>query len=252
MSDAAKAVITDINSLFRTTKAGKKLPNDAADYSDTQIAAILNIYRSYEALSSEDKKLVEKNAKYDKYVEVLGKMKEENHFDEPTGTDLRENEEEILPWYVAMEVLTQLPEDAQMEQVRTALKNQGELFSMQDIHLMNQKDGGEWHPQDLVKVSIPMTDLGEYESVAIVHVKDDGSIEFLKAYISGSQLEFSTDTFSKFGIVGLHGSLEELMEEQEEEPIWMYLIPGIAAALLLFVMLLLRMAGWKGKKGVKE
>jgi hypothetical protein len=127
-----------------------------------------------------------------------------------------------------------------------------EILTDRIISLLNQKDGGEWQPEDLVRVRILMTDLGEYENVAIAHMKDDGSMNLIRAYISGDYLEFDTDEFSKFGIVGFHGTMEELMIEQEDHDIWLYFIPGIGAAVLLLILVVVRLSGSKRKKVIKD
>lgn len=248
--ESVTGLIANIRSLLRTSKTSEKLPEDAKDYSDAQVAAILDIYREYTALGEtpEFQKLVEQNTLYTDYVEVLDKFGTANHYDEATGTDLRDNEKEVLPWYIQMTVNPQLTAQSDADAVREALKGNGEMLTASDIHLTNLLEGGEWQPEDLVRVSIPMTELGDYEKVAVVHIKDDGTMEFIEAHIAGSNLEFDTDAFSRFGIVGYNGSMEELMQEQEEETLWIYLIPGGAAAVLLFLLLIIRVAGSKKKR----
>lgn len=239
-SDAARTLISSLNSLFRSTKTGEKLPELAADYSDEQVSAILDIYRSFEGLTETDQKAVEESSRYGDYTEVLDKLKEENHYDESTGTDLRDNEEEVLPWYVQLQVIPKLTENTGAEAVKEALNGRGELFTLNDIQLTDLLNGGEYHPEDLIRVSIPGVDSREYENLAIVHVRDDGSMEFLEGHISGKYIEFDTDEFSMFGIVGFNGSLEDLMGTSVEEKLWVSLVPGGAAALLLLFMMALR------------
>ena len=239
-SDAARTLISSLNSLFRSTKTGEKLPELAADYSDEQISTILDIYRSFEGLTETDQKAVKESSRYGEYTEVLEKLKKENHYDESTGTDLRDNEEEVLPWFVQLQVIPKLTENTGAEAVKEALNGRGELFTLNDIQLTDLLNGGEYHPEDLIRVSIPGVNRTEYENLAIVHVKDDGSMEFLEGHISGKYIEFDTDEFSMFGIVGFNGSLEDLMETSVEEKLWVSLVPGGAAALLLLFMMVLR------------
>ncbi len=247
-----KDLILEMNALFRTTKTAEKLPTDPEDYTDVQIASIVEIYREYSSLSKTQQEQVAQGRYYSEYQEVLEQLKTENHYDAATGTDLSDNEEDILPWYIRLAVSPLAVEQDKAEAVREALKGQGELLTLQDISLEDLLDGGEWQPEDLLRVSIPMTDLGAYEQVAIVHLKDDGSMEFLTAHIAGDSLEFDTDHFSRFGIVGYNGSMEELMQEQTEEAFWIYLIPGGGAALLLLLLVIVRAAGSRRKKDVKH
>ena len=182
-------------------------------------------------------------------------FKETNHYDKEADIDLRDNEEEILPWYVQVEASSLNVESSQAEQVSQALKGQGELLNLTDISLMDLLDNTQWEPDDLVRVSVPLADLGDYENVAVVHLKDDGSLEFIDGHIAGSRIEFDTDQFSRFGIAGYNGSMEDLMkpEESTQKPLWMYLIPGAGAAALLAILGAMRLSlSRKGKKKTGE
>ena len=245
------SLITEMNGLFRKTKTSEKLPENAEDYTDVQKEQILDIYRTYSELTDAQKKEVEESSHYQDYQKSVEGLKEVNHYDEAAGVDLRDNEEEILPWYVQVEASSLNVESSQAEQVSQALKGEGELLNLTDISLMDLLDNTEWEPDDLVRVSVPLADLGDYENVAVVHLKDDGSLEFIDGHIAGSRLEFDTDQFSRFGIAGYNGSMEDLMkpEESTQKPLWMYLIPGAGAAALLVILGAMRLSlSRKGKK----
>ena len=245
------SLITEMNGLFRKTKTSEKLPDDAEDYTDAQKEQILDIYRTYSELTDAQKKEVEESSHYQDYQKSVEGLKEVNHYDEAAGVDLRDNEEEILPWYVQVEASSLNVESSQAEQVSQALKGEGELLNLTDISLMDLLDNTEWEPDDLVRVSVPLADLGDYENVAVVHLKDDGSLEFIDGHIAGSRIEFDTDQFSRFGIAGYNGSMEDLMkpEESTQKPLWMYLIPGAGAAALLVILGAMRLSlSRKGKK----
>ncbi len=231
------SLITELNGLFRKTKTSEKLPDHAADYTDAQKEQVLDIYRAYSELTDAQKKEVEQSSHYQDYQDAVTSLKEVNHYDEAAGIDLRENEEDILPWYIQVEASALNVEKEQAEQVSEALKGQGALLNLTDISLIDLLDHTEWEPEDLVRVSIPLADLGDYENVAIVHLKEDGGLEFIEGHIAGSNIEFDTDRFSRFGVAGYHGSMEELMKTEEgaQKPVWMYLIPGACAAALLAV-----------------
>ena len=249
------SLITELNSLFRKTKASEKLPDDAEDYTDAQKEQILDIYRTYSELTDAQKKEVETSSHYKDYEKAVESFKETNHYDKAADIDLRDNEEEILPWYVQVEASSLNVESSQAEQVSQALKGQGELLNLTDISLMDLLDNTQWEPDDLVRVSVPLADLGDYENVAVVHLKDDGSLEFIDGHIAGSRIEFDTDQFSRFGIAGYNGSMEDLMkpEESTQKPLWMYLIPGAGAAALLVILGAMRLSlSRKGKKKTGE
>ena len=249
------SLITELNSLFRKTKASEKLPDNAEDYTDAQKEQILDIYLTYSELTDAQKKEVEASSHYKDYEKAVESFKETNHYDKAADIDLRDNEEEILPWYVQVEASSLNVESSQAEQVSQALKGQGELLNLTDISLMDLLDNTQWEPDDLVRVSVPLADLGDYENVAVVHLKDDGSLEFIDGHIAGSRIEFDTDQFSRFGIAGYNGSMEDLMkpEESTQKPLWMYLIPGAGAAALLVILGVMRLfISRKGKKKTGE
>ena len=166
---------------------------------------------------------------------------------------MRDNQEDVLPWYVQLGVSSIEIGDDQAKQVSEALKDQGKLLNLSDISLTDLlNDKADWEPEDLVRVSVPLVDLGEYEKVAIAHFKEDGSIEFLEGHIAGNRIEFDTDGFSKFGVVGYNGSMEDLMQtEKTERPLWQYAVPGVGAVALLAVLggLRLSMSAKEKKKG---
>lgn len=242
-----KKLKTRINKLFSGTE---KLPDEPKDFTDKQTEEILDIYRTYMEFSDSQQKEIAKISNYKKYQSVLEQMKTENHYDTASGTDISDNEEEILPWYIRLSVDAMKVEQENAQAVQDALNGQGELLTMSEISLENLLEGETWQPDDLIRVSIPLTDLGDYEKAAIVHLKDDGSIEFLTAHIAGKNLEFDTDHFSKFGVVGYNGTMAELMQEQDNEMPWIYFVPGIGAALLLIVLFMRRKADPVKKKDV--
>lgn len=173
-------------------------------------------------------------------IKNLGK---ENHYDKNTGIDMRDNEENILPWYVKLEVKPELLEEDCRDGIQKVLKSRGEVYALHDIHLINILENTEYRPDELIRVSIPMLDRGKYKNTAIVHIRNDGTMEFLEAQISGNYLEFDTDEFSAYGIVGFDGTMEDLMNGEQERPFWISLIPGGAAALLLLLLTLIRITG---------
>lgn len=241
-----KKLKTRINRLF---SGSEKLPDDPKDFTEKQTDEILDIYRTYTELSDTQKKELSKTGNYKKYLKVLEQLRNMNHCDTESGTDLSDNEEELLPWYIRLRVDEKKVEQENAQAVRDALNGQGELLTMSEISLEDLLDGETWQPDDLLRVSIPLIDLGEYEQAAVVHLKEDGSMEFLAAHIAGENLEFDTDHFSRFGVVGYNGSMAELMQEQKEENMWIFLVPGAGAALLLILLMMRKKSAAAEKKG---
>ena len=181
---AARKVTSEIADVLHGTKKLQRLPASAEDYSQDQIAALTDTYQAYTALSEEEQKAVQKSPRYPKFEKALESLGTRYHYDESTGTDLRDNADDALPWYVQLSVRPQLLTEEQEQKIKDVLGEKSEIFSMSEIDFVNTLDGEGWEPEQLVKVKLPMVDLGDYETAVIVHQKEDGSLEFLDGKIS--------------------------------------------------------------------
>ncbi|MDY3249437.1 MAG: prenyltransferase/squalene oxidase repeat-containing protein [Candidatus Choladocola sp.] len=234
--DDVRTVIAALNTMFHPSYTDGGSAEGPSVYSEEEAEELVKIYLAVEKLSEEEQQTVKESPYYEEYIGALAKLGAENHFDEASGTDLRDNGEDILPWYVKVEVTSGIGAEAETEAVNHCLRGRGEVFSFRDICLLSLLDREEWQPEDILRVRLPLEDVGEYENVAVVHIRENGTMEFLEGHISGNSLEFDTDGFSTYGTVGFHGSLEELMEKEETDEIWFYAVPGAAAVLLLLIL----------------
>ena len=154
----------------------------------------------------------------------------ENHYCEETGVDARDNSNDILPWYIKLNVVKQEITDDQKAKVSEALGGEGELFILKDIHFTNTKDGSEWQPTKPVKIKIPMVDIGDYENAVIVHITDDGKIELIKGTVKDGMIEFEADSFSLYGIAGTNTSINDLLVvEDDGAVVWPWIVIAIIA-----------------------
>ncbi len=161
--------------------------------------------------------------------EELEKGKE-NHYDKATGVDARDNSNDILPWYIKLNVVKQEATDEQKAAVSEALGGEGEIFILMDIHFTNTKDGSEWQPTKPIKIKMPMVDIGDYEHAVIVHITDKGKIELINGTVDGDMIEFEADSFSLYGIVGTNVSINDLLTvEDDSAVIWPWILISIIA-----------------------
>lgn len=252
-AEQAETVIRKMNLLFLTTWKRKRLPEDASEYTEQQIEAVAEVYQEYEDLDAKGKALVEAAKRYPDYQEALRQMGEVNHYDEVTGVDMRENQEETLPWYIRIVVDPQLLTEEEEQEIRSILGADSELYGLNDIHFESLLGEEEWEPEGLVRVRLPMIDLGACESAVVLHVLDDGSVELLEGRISGQELVFEAAEFSRYGIAGIMGTLEDLMKGQAQQgSLWIWLVPGAGAAALLLLLVIVRIACTRKKKGVRD
>ena len=243
---AARKVTSEIADVLHGTKELKRLPSSADDYSQDQIAALTDTYQAYAALSEEEQKAVQESPRYPKFEKALESLGTRYHYDESTGTDLRDNADDALPWYVQLSVRPQLLTEEQEQKIKEVLGEKSEIFSMSEINFVNTLDGEGWEPEQLVKVKLPMVELGDYETAVIVHQKEDGSLEFLDGKISGSDIVFQASEFSEYGIAGMMGDTASLLDASGKEsrkiPVWPFAAGGGAAAFGLLVLVLVRRA----------
>ena len=244
---AVASVIQHLTEIFCGTRTVEKLPENAQDYSAEQIDMLLSVYQDYSALSDAGKKQVEVSVRYPQFEQALASLGERNHYDEMTGTDLRKNKEEVLPWYVQLMVSSQMPDEERLQEIRSALGEKSEVFFMNEISFINTLNGEVWEPEALIRVRLPMAELGEYESAVVLHCTDVGDLEFIEGDISGEAIEFDAAGFSEYGVAGIMGTVEDLLTGRKKNPILPWAVGGGAASFLLFLLLLVRRCSDKGK-----
>lgn len=249
---ASKKVIKEMKAFFNT-KGSKAYPEKIDDYTDKQIKALGKTWKNYEKLSEGEKKAVQENKIYESFQKLLASLGTKYHFDQATGTNLDNNKEDALPWYVQMVVNPKIADDSELKTIQNVLGEKSEVLSLNEIHFVDTLTGDKWEPKDVLKVQLPMADLGDYRSCMIVHITDEGKVEFLKGKVSGSYISFDAAEFSAYGIVGFMGDSDEILSGQEKDkPVWPWLAAGSAACILVILMGGIRIADSRKKKGRKK
>lgn len=249
---ASKKVIKEMKAFFNT-KGSKAYPEKIDDYTDKQIRALGKTWKNYEKLSEGEKKAVQENKIYESFRKLLTSLGTRYHFDQSTGTNLDNNKEDALPWYVQVVVNPKIADDSELKTIRNVLGEKSEVLSLNEIHFVDTLTGDNWNPKDVLKVQLPMADLGDYKSCMIVHITDEGKVEFLKGKLSGSYISFDAAEFSAYGIVGFMGDSDEILSGQEKDkPVWPWLAAGSAACILVILMGGIRIADSRKKKGRKK
>ena len=170
------------------------------------------------------------NVKLEKVTDEQLAQGKENHYCEETGVDARDNSNDILPWYIKLNVVKQEITDEQKAAVSEALGGEGELFILKDIHFINTKDGSEWQPTKPINIKIPMVEIGDYENAVVVHITDDGKIELINGPVKDGMIKFEADSFSLYGIAGTNTSINDLLGiEDDGAVVWPWILIGIIA-----------------------
>lgn len=224
-------------------------PEKVSDYSDKQIKELGKTWKNYEKLSEGEKKAVQEDKNYKSFQKLLTSLGEQYHFDQATGTNVDDNKEESLPWYVKMVVNPKIADDSEIETIRKVLGKKSEVLSLNEIHFVDSLTGDNWEPKDILKVQLPMADLGDYKSSMIVHITDKGKVEFLKGKVSGDYITFDAAEFSAYGIVGFMGDSDEILSGQEKsKPVWPWIAAGGAALILVVILGGVQLAGARRSK----
>lgn len=244
---ASEKVISEIK-VFFDKKRKNPYPAKAEDYSDKQIRELGKTWKKYEKLSEGEKKAVQANSTYKSFQKLLTAFGETYHFDQATGTNLNDNKEDALPWYVKVVVNPKIADESEMETIRKVLGEKSEILSLNEIHFVDTLTGDSWNPDDILKVKLPMADLGDYESCMIVHITEKGKVEFLRGKTADSYITFDAAEFSSYGIAGFMGNPDEILSGQEKsKPVWPWVAAGTTALILVVILAGVRIAGVKKK-----
>ena len=217
-----------------------KTPETKTEFTEEEIKEIVDAYKKYEALSA-DEKLFATNYK-DFESKVLKKLGDDLHYDEPTGTDARNNPEKILPWHVKLNVGDAEFTDEQMAIIKEVL---GEDAGLDEIYAVSYTDiltGKGYEPSDQIRIAVPMPSGKDGKTFAFVTLAKDGSFKYLEGKVSGKNVEFKLDGSGPFSLFDSSRTWEEIVRGKEEPAkknfAWLYAAGG--AGLLLILILLLK------------
>lgn len=237
MTEAAKAVLEKLDAVVN---AG--LPTSAKEYTDDQIKQITDAYKAYNALSVSEKKAVEATDTWTAFTEITQKLGGMYHYDESTGIDVRSTSAENLPWYIKLVVTPKAISEKNKTKVQDVLGDESELFNLYDIHFVNTLDNSEWHPSGLIRVKMPMVNIGDYKTPVIVHITDSGKVRLIEGHVdsAGGTIEFEASDFSLYGIAGSNESIDSLLGAQAAADIMPWIIAGAIAAAILIAIIVMR------------
>ena len=199
VSEATANAIEVIEDLLIPKAGDTALPEDFRELTEEQVEDILSAYRSYAALTDDEKLFVEN---YEEFEAVLEKLGEEFHYDNESGVDVRGNE--VLPWNVRINVQPQTVSEEQLTAIRETLGEEADMMLLCDIHFTDMLDGNEYEPGEPITVKIPIGDIDieAYATLVIIHVTDDGTYEYLKGTVEDGYVVFTATSFSLYAVGG--------------------------------------------------
>ena len=246
--------LSDIEALLeKARETADALPADAEKYSEDDLTAIEDIWKTYMELSPAEQMAAESDERWQKYLECTKALAEINHKDCPMGVDLTSNEEGLIPWYVKLVVSDYSASDAETAAVAKALGDGGTVYGFYDLYFINTLDGSVWTPEGIIGVRLVLPEGFKGTPVA-VHLPSEGNIELLDAVtVKGSDgasyAEFFAAEFSPYGLAGIDGSLDELLisniddneiAEEENSGVMPWIAACGAGALMLLILAFIR------------
>lgn len=229
---ATKGVSVTINGVTyvvsEKTKAAMEAMQSVLDAKAPSEKEIIDAYKTYESLTYNEKLFA---ANYKEFEEkVLTKQGAQNHYDEPTKVDARENEEDVLPWHIKLVVKNVDITDENIAKVKETLGDESEFSILYDISFIDTLTNKEWKPTSLVSIKLPKP-ISKYESYAIVHIGENDEYGFIQPVEEDGNLKFETMDFSSYGISSFEGSWDELLGSEEVKKnavVWPWAIGGAA------------------------
>ena len=246
--------LSDIEALLeKARETADALPAEAEKYSEDDLTAIEDIWKTYMELSPAEQMAAESDERWQKYLECTKALAEINHKDCSMGVDLTSNEEGLIPWYVKLVVSDYSASDTETAAVAKALGDGGTVYGFYDLYFINTLDGSVWTPEGIIGVRLMLPEGFKGTPVA-VHLPSEGNIELLDAVtVKGSDgasyAEFFAAEFSPYGLAGIDGSLDELLisniddneiAEEENSGVMPWIAACGAGALMLLILAFIR------------
>lgn len=229
----------------------RKLSGDAKTYTDDDIAAIRSAYKRYAELNEAGKLAISREDSWNSFEKITAAVGRVYHYDEPTGVDLRDNKEEVLPWYVKLEVREEPLEPAQSKRIRKLLGENSSIYYACDVSLRDTlEESSKWEPEKILNVSFEIPqDKREAAKTAVIHIGERNRIEFVKGEIreDKSAISIKAASFSIYGLAGTEKDVSDMLvpvaDSDHDRPdsfLWIPAAVGALALILLILMILYR------------
>lgn len=170
---------------------------------------IIALYKEYCTLSDAKKSQV---TNYKQLNDLLDIVAVRNHTDEGTGIKAGG-----LEWNIKIETEI-IKDDSSVTEFANSIGD-NELLELWEISLTDVLTNEKYSPTSPVKISIPVTDLSEYQILRIAHWKDDNSMEYLDCKIEDEWIHFYVSSFSKFGLISGQEQSENVLEDVDAEAV---------------------------------
>lgn len=235
---SANELITAIDKLVNSNGEKEILPNDFNELTEEQLKTIIDLYKSYENMSDSEKSNVTNYAEFEK---VLKKVGEVNHNDKKTGLRI-----DGLDWNIKVIISSETVSSGNTEKIIETLGKDAKLLNLFNIKFEDILTGKSYNPEKPVEVWLPINDGSNYKSYVVVHIKDDGTYEYVQCEAVSGYARVKVQDFSKYGVAGTTSTWNEIFSQSVENKVednkvnWMFIIPGILGVIAIAGIIVLK------------
>ncbi|MBO7699763.1 MAG: DUF4430 domain-containing protein [Eubacteriaceae bacterium] len=249
VSEATKKAVEAMQAITDPADPADRLPEDFRDLTPEKEQQILDAYMLYQALSPDEKLFATNYESF--YEDVLLKLGRNYHYDERTKTDARNNDDDVLPWYVKLEVSDDEFSEEELERIAEAL---GEDFNLEKLYRISFTDvftGEPFTAYEPVNVRFPLYETQGRRTYAFVYEREDGSLEFIEGRVVDGELVMDRTDFGRYGLADSSLTWEEIVSgrmPQKSSYSWIWLAVSGAALIGLIIFFII----WKRRKDDEE
>lgn len=249
VSQATKDAVEAMQAITDPADPADRLPEDFRDLTPEKEQQILDAYMLYQALSPDEKLFATNYESF--YEDVLLKLGRNYHYDERTKTDARNNDDDVLPWYVKLEVSDDEFSEEELERIAEAL---GEDFNLEKLYRISFTDvftGEPFAANEPVNVRFPLYETQGRRTYAFVYEREDGSLEFIEGRVVDGELVMDRADFGRYGLADSSLTWEEIVSgrmPQKSSYSWIWLAVSGAALIGLIIFFII----WKRRKDDEE
>lgn len=235
---SANQLINAINELINSNGQKEVLPKDFNELTEEQLKTIIDLYKSYENMSDSEKSNV---TNYSEFEKILNKVGEVNHNDKETGLRI-----DGLKWNIKVIISYEDVSSENIEKITETLGKDTKLLNLFNIKFEDILTGKPYNPEKPVEVWLPINDSSNYKSYVVVHVKDDGTYEYVKCEAVSGYARVKVQDFSKYGVAGVTSTWDEIFSQSVENKIednkvnWIFIIPGVLGVIAIAGVIVLK------------
>ncbi|NLD20630.1 MAG: DUF4430 domain-containing protein [Clostridiales bacterium] len=234
LSSSVKEVKSKIDQILAPEDESKKLPDNMEEITDEQLNSVIEAYKAYQLLSDDERLLVDN---YKDFKKILNEIGQVMHKDKKSGITISN-----AKWYQKVEVTEREFTDQELSKIKETFGEDAVILSGYDIHIIDLLTGKKAELKKSIRVKVPAADKDGHDSIAVLHIDEDGGYEFIKAIENDHSYDFDAQSFSPYAIIGFNGTWEDAMgsETEKSTSYWFWIALGAAALIAICIIVVMK------------